>query len=154
MAKTTFGLRFMASERNVTVRLSIESRLDQIPLISTCLRGLCQHSGLSDMDAYQVQTAVIEAVNNAIIHACGGESGHDVVIYWHQNDAEIEVEICDTGQHVMQEMPANVPPSSEAESGRGWWIMRQWMDSVEYVSDDALNRVIMKRKLPMKEDIQ
>jgi serine/threonine-protein kinase RsbW len=126
------------------IQLRIDSRLDCAALVGVSIRALCQDNGIDEMTAYQVQTAVIEAVNNAILHAYAGESGHPVDIHWTLNEAKLSIEVCDQGV-AMAALPPNIAPPPEAESGRGWWIMRQWMDSAEYRSDDAGNRVILRK---------
>jgi serine/threonine-protein kinase RsbW len=101
---------------------------------------------MDEMNSYQVQTATIEAVNNAIIHAYQGQEGHEVVVNWTLEKGSINIEVLDQGKS-MEKMPPEIQPSPEAESGRGWWIMRRWMDHTDYESYDDFNRVIMVRKI-------
>jgi serine/threonine-protein kinase RsbW len=132
------------------IELAIASRLEQASLVGTCIRALCVEAGLDDMSAYQVQTCTIEAVNNAIIHAYGRAPDQQVWVAWHSDGRTLRIEVSDTGAS-MRELPPAVEPDPFAESGRGWWIMRQWMDSAEYraqaQAEDGRNSVILRKAL-------
>jgi len=128
------------------LRLSIDSRLDQVSSVGHCIQCLCKAAGLDDMGAYQVQTAVVEAINNAIIHAYRRLPEHRVDILWQRDARMLTIEVQDNG-HGMERMPPLEAPPPDAENGRGWWIMRQWMDNAEYVQDPERNRVILTKSL-------
>lgn len=126
--------------------LQIDSRLNMTSTVGTCIRALCLDAGLDEMAAYQVQTCTIEAVNNAIIHAYGCESGHNVEVRWTRSESSLGIQVSDLGK-TMTAMPPEIEPDPLAESGRGWWIMRQWMDSAEYETDGKHNRVILRKRI-------
>ena len=128
------------------ILLEIDSRLDCVAAVGARINVLCCENGLDEMNSYQVQTAVTEAINNAIIHAYDNQPGHKVSLDWNVLDQTICIEVSDKGK-ALPEIPPDIEPSPEAESGRGWWIMRRWMDQVDYVSSDGLNRLIMYRKI-------
>ena len=126
--------------------LQIDSRLDCVAGLGARINALCCENGMNEMNSYQVQTAVTEAVNNAIIHAYDNQPGHKVTLDWTLEDRTICIEVSDGGKRLSR-IPADIEPSPEAESGRGWWIMRRWMDQADYVSSNGLNRLIMYRKI-------
>jgi len=128
------------------ISLGIESRLDCVSLVGVGILALCRDHGMDEMASYQVQTAVTEAINNAIIHAYANQPDQPVTIDWILQDHEICIEVTDQGKP-MEQMPPYVQPAPDAESGRGWWIIRQWMDSAEYTSSDGVNRVTLRRKI-------
>ncbi len=128
------------------ISLSIDSRLDCVSLIGVGINALCRDHGMDEMNSYQVQTATTEAINNAIIHAYEKQSGHLVGVDWILDGNVVRIEIIDRGKR-MARIPPDIEPPAEAESGRGWWIMRRWMDNVDYASLGGLNRVIMYRKI-------
>lgn len=129
-----------------TLVMEIDSRLEAASLIGTCIGALCLDAGLDDMAAYQVQTCVIEAVNNAIIHAYAREPGHRVEVCWTHDASRLSIQVSDAGE-TMTEMPPEVEPDPLAESGRGWWIMRQWMDRADYTTEHGRNRVTLLKSL-------
>jgi len=128
------------------ILFQIDSRLDCVPGLGRRIKTLCYEQGMDEMNSYQVQTAVTEAVNNAIIHAYDNQPGYKVSLYWTLQDQTIYIEVSDEGKKLIN-IPLDIEPSLEAESGRGWWIMRRWMDQVDYVSNNGLNRLIMYRKI-------
>jgi serine/threonine-protein kinase RsbW len=129
-----------------SILLQIDSRLDCVAGLGHRIKALCCEQGMDEMNSYQVQTAVTEAVNNAIIHAYDNKPGYKVSLYWTLLDQTICIEVSDEGKKLTN-IPLDIEPSLEAESGRGWWIMRRWMDQVDYVSSNGLNRLIMYRKI-------
>ena len=128
------------------ISLKIDSRLDCVAVVGTRISTLCFEHGLDEMNSYQVKTAVTEAINNVIIHAYDKQPGHEVIVDWSLKDQTICIEVSDKGKK-MAKIPPDIEPSPEAENGRGWWIMRRWMDQVDYVSNNGLNRLIMYRKI-------
>jgi len=47
----------------------------------------------------------------------------------------------------MEKIPEDTLVAPEAESGRGWFIMRQWMDKVDYISNEQFNSVILQKTI-------
>jgi anti-sigma regulatory factor (Ser/Thr protein kinase) len=134
------------SGHDKTLILEIDSRLDCVSLVGVSIRALCLEYGADEMTAYQVQTSTIEAVNNAIIHAYNGRGGSPVWIQWTLSDEQLTIQVSDKGL-TMQKLPPDIEPEPDAESGRGWWIMRQWMDSAEYMTDADHNIVTLRKNL-------
>lgn len=128
------------------ISLQIDSHADCVASVSHRINELCRQHGMDEMNSYQVQTAATEAINNAILHAYENRPGHQVDIEWSLVDRQVCIKVSDCGK-TMQQIPPDIEPSPQAESGRGWWIMRRWMDSVEYEKADGVNRLIMKRKI-------
>jgi serine/threonine-protein kinase RsbW len=125
------------------IELLIDSRLHQASLVGTCIRALCEQHGIDATRAFQIQTATIEAVNNAIIHAYGRQPGQQVRVSWLKAGSELTIEVSDTGM-TMATLPPDVEPPLEAEGGRGWWIMRRWMDHAEYRQQDGWNTMTLR----------
>lgn len=128
------------------ISLQIDSRLDCVAPVGARINSLCCEHGMDEMNSYQVQTALTEAINNVIIHAYHNQPGYKVFVNWSLKDKLICIEVSDKGKK-MSKIPPDIEPSPEAENGRGWWIMRRWMDQVDYVSSNGLNRLIMYRKI-------
>ncbi len=128
------------------ILLQIESCIENITLVGFTINSLCREHGMDEMTSYHVQTATTEAVNNAVIHAYQNQSGHQVSIEWILKDQTIFIEVSDQGKG-MEQAPPDIEPDSEAESGRGWWIIRRWMDQAVYQSIEGVNYVSMSRKI-------
>lgn len=133
-----------------TIVLEIDSRLDCVTLVGISIRALCLEYGADEMTAYQVQTSTVEAVNNAIIHAYSNQLGHPVWIRWSLAGKQLTVQVSDAGM-TMRQLPPDIEPAPDAESGRGWWIMRQWMDSVEYMTGSGRNTLNMIKNFSIEQ---
>ena len=62
------------------ITLSIESRRDHIPLISSSVNKMCSLTSFSESDAHAIELCVTVAVTNSINHAYKDESGHKVIV--------------------------------------------------------------------------
>ncbi len=124
----------------------IDSRLECVSTACTWLTQLFALSDLGETERYQVETCMVEGINNVIQHAYGGEGGHDLSISYRLADRLLQVKISDSGS-AMQKAPSAELPSSESEKGRGQFIMRSWMDSVDYHSDHYGNTLVLTRSL-------
>jgi len=128
--------------------IKIESRLENVVLVANAISAFCHSIQLDENITYQIETCVVEAVNNAIIHAYQNQPKHIVTIKWQMLNKEIRITIQDCGM-MMKRIPADKPVSLEMESGRGWYIMRQWMDDVSYNSKSGNNYLILKRSIDL-----
>ena len=123
-----------------------DSRLELVLDIGKAIKSLCLEQGMDEMGAYQVQTAVSEAINNAILHAYENQPGHQISVEFCAQPDELRVDVIDRGR-CLHQLPPDIEPPVEAESGRGWWIMRRWMDKVDYSTDGGVNRLSLLRRL-------
>ncbi|MDH3527205.1 MAG: ATP-binding protein [Gammaproteobacteria bacterium] len=129
-----------------TAILRIDSDARQVDAVISVLEEHCRASGLTEQETYQLTCAVVEGVNNVIEHAYNRQPGCPVELRWTQASNRINVEIRDWGDALAGE-PDGAPPASDAEQGRGWFIMRQWLDAVDYQRDGDCNRLRLTRHL-------
>lgn len=92
-----------------------------------------------------------EALNNAVLHAYQGRSGSEIKVIVSAESGQLVLELIDRGLAMPEEPVAQIdedPPAWEnvAGSGRGWWIMRSWMDEVSYRSERDRNVVRMVKR--------
>lgn len=130
------------------VRLEVNSNPAEVPELQARLSALCSEAGLDDMAAFQLTCAIVEAVNNSIEHAYGGEAGHPISLLWLRTGDRIAVEIRDRG------LPMDLPPpespaaaEADAESGRGWHIIHEWTDTATYAREANENVLTLTRQL-------
>ena len=62
------------------IKFTIESKLENVPLIGMSVSKLCSLIHLSDIETYQIELCVVEAVTNSIKHAYGLETGRQVEV--------------------------------------------------------------------------
>ncbi|MCP4490173.1 MAG: ATP-binding protein [Gammaproteobacteria bacterium] len=131
--------------------LQIESCVENISLVGFTINCLCREHGMDEMTSYHVQTATTEAVNNAIIHAYQCQPDNKVSVEWILKDQTVYIEVSDHGKG-MEKAPPDIVPIPEAESGRGWWIIRRWMDKAIYKSIEGVNYVSMSKKIVPRQN--
>lgn len=132
--------------------MEIDSRLEET-------RGLSKAAmeALGELpDAFQVDLALTEAVNNAIEHAYRMEDGHRVRVEIFREPDRLRFDVIDWGvaidQAVLDAVPDEVPDpdpldiTSWEESGRGLMIIKTSMDGMEYSSQGGENRFRFYKK--------
>ena len=145
-----------------SVKFTIDSNLENVPLVGMSVNKLCSSASFSSIDAFNVELCVVEAVTNSIKHACCGESGHEIKVVFTLTQEDLMLDICDTGACTMSsEMldqavikhPWDGVTEIEniAEGGRGLGIIKEIMDSVVYRSEAGENCLTLMKKLPVKK---
>lgn len=139
------------------IKLIIESKLENVPLIGITINKLSSLIFLSDIESYKIELCVVEAVTNSIKHAYGNEAGQDVEVVFTLYADRLTIDVCDTGkpldQNIMNKKNvssldvdlddiANLP-----EGGRGIAIIKEIMDTVSYKSEKRKNVFTMAKRL-------
>lgn len=135
--------------RGGTVRLSIDSRIDQVHMIGLAIKGICSAIPMSEEDSYQVELCIVEAVNNAVEHAYENEAGHEVSVIASIDGGSLILQVLDSGTpmdwEAVQKKRANA--SLLDEGGRGFMIMESYMDQVSYGQADDKNVLTLVKGL-------
>ena len=141
------------SRRQIT--LAITSDLQNVPLIGQAVERLCAVVPLSDVESHQIALCVVEAANNAIVHAYGNEAGHEVEVIFGQYPDHLILQICDTGRAMDPKHldPQTVSPfdfdpcrlNCIPEKGLGLAIIRETMDEVTYTTCEGKNILTLTR---------
>lgn len=126
-----------------SISMAITSEITNVALLGHAIKAICEESGLDASQSFRVHTSVVEAVNNSILHAYQGDPSNRVKIECVVTENTIEIQVSDEGV-TMESLPKYEAPAADSESGRGWWIMRQWMDEVSYRSKGGINTTILK----------
>ncbi|MCN4144656.1 MAG: ATP-binding protein [Thiohalomonas sp.] len=127
-----------------SISFDIESLLQRVSLVGVAVSALCREHGMDDTACFQIETCVVEAVNNAIIHAYDNEAGNNLHIEWLMENKQVTITVSDTGKTMTQAISDKLV-ASESESGRGWFIMNKWTDSVFYASIDGVNTTTLEK---------
>ncbi len=143
------------TERRIT--LTIASDLHNVPLIGQAIERLCSLNPLSAVESHQIALCVVEAVNNAILHAYGNETGHKVEVIFQQYPDHLILQICDRGRAMDPKRLEPPTPSpldfdpchlnSIPEGGLGLAIIRITMDEVTYTTSHGKNILTLTRFL-------
>lgn len=125
--------------------LVLESNPKQVVKVETFLEKINKIIHLDETKYNKLLVATTEAVNNGIIHGNKRDASKNVTLTCEIVDAKLIVRIHDEGSGVD---PATIPdPLAEEnllrENGRGVFLMRSLMDSVEFEHNETGSDVIM-----------
>lgn len=111
---------------NLQINLD-KSNIDQIQVSKKVSDFLTQH--VTEQQTFRTVTCIMEVLANLIEHT--DESLNKVIIIIHCDANEIVVDILDDANFTLLLEPDNCPDAKEI-SGRGLWILHQWMDNVNF----------------------
>jgi len=135
--------------------LTLPPRFERLAAMRRELRRWLERVGVEGDDLDAVVLAASEAAANAMEHGCRGvaDDAEPVTVSAHRLDGAVEVVVRDPG---LWRPPADapdvdigLPPGSER--GRGLFLMRRLMDSVEVLTGDG-TQVVLRRKVPAAVD--
>ncbi len=118
------------------ITLSIPSRLELLPVLDKLLSGIIDQIGFDEEEADAVAISIIEAGTNAIQH--GHKKDPSKIVYFRFDifPDRLGVDVTDSGPGFdLKRVLATDPTSPEGLMqccGRGIFIMRQLMDSVDF----------------------
>ena len=121
------------------VTLKIASAVDCVSPLGEAIQALCLYATGSESYALDVQCAVVEALNNVILHAYSNQVGHDIFVKWSREKDRLRIDITDYGLS-MSALPVPALPDFDAENGRGWWIISSCLDEYSYKVVECLQR--------------
>jgi len=122
------------------ISLRIPGRLELLGLFDRVSTLLCARAGFSEDACTQVTLSVIEAGTNAIQHGSGGDPARSVEVVFTLHPDRLEVSVHDQGSgFALDEVSSDVtlPERLFDARGRGIFIMRACMDSVDYTFDGS-----------------
>jgi serine/threonine-protein kinase RsbW len=126
--------------------ISLDSRADEVHRLLDWLLPLLARSGFDEIGAFNLQCAIVEAVNNSIQHAYRGEAGHPLEVSLDLSDECAVAEVRDQGPGF--DGPAQSgPPDLLSESGRGFAIIEAWVDRLSFRQQDGWNVCRIEKKL-------
>jgi serine/threonine-protein kinase RsbW len=140
-------------------RLTIDSTLEQLFVVSSLVRGVCEHLETDEFQAYSVELCAVEAVTNAIKHAYLGAPGHEVTLQVSFTRERLELDVADQGLRMPQEQIVRLASGSPVcdfdpdciedlpEGGMGLEIIRHEMDETCYSTAGGSNSFRMTKFL-------
>lgn len=133
------------------IRLSIDSRLEQVRVLSGALRGIGQELQLTDDKLGQLELMMVEAVNNVIEHAYQLQAGNDVHVRVEYNPQAVHLIISDQGQAMPDELHTETrdmpDPEDLPEGGWGMGLIHALADSIRYIRDARGNHLYVSKQL-------
>jgi anti-sigma regulatory factor (Ser/Thr protein kinase) len=129
----------------MTERLNIQSSAEAPVVVADWVKECCVHAGLEGTPTFQVMTCVVEAVNNCVEHAYRDSPG-EINIRLFRNSRWLVVQVLDQGPPLAQQTAPAEPDPIQID-GRGWFIMKQWMDIAQYRRRNLQNVVTLVKCL-------
>lgn len=123
------------------------------------VRDFSARAGLNEMKAAQLEMALDEACTNIIEHSYGlqvsdppGTEDRGIHLTFLHFDDRVEVEMVDYGRGFSYEDTPEIPPEDYVAAGRrrglGLFIIRNFVDDVDYASDvEQGNTLRLTKKL-------
>ena len=128
--------RFFVTEHvtEQTTRLVLPSHIEAVADAAAAVTDFVKSCGLDEQAAFGVDMALREAVTNAVVHGNQEDETKSVEVILSCSEKALGIEIRDHGEGFD---PASVPDPTEPAnilktSGRGIFLMRTFMDEVEW----------------------
>lgn len=132
-------------------RLSIDSTLTSLFIVSTFVQAICERLGMTMADISAVEVCAVEAVTNAIMHAYLGAPGNEVSIEAVSSPGRLDLYVRDHGQTMPVEHATKLTEGSRVldfdpivlsslpECGMGLQIIHQLMNEAVYSTENGEN---------------
>ena len=135
----------MPPKKTQSYILVLESNPKQVIKVEEFLEKINKSIHLDDVKYNKLLVATTEAVNNGIIHGNKRDPQKKVVLSCEAADPVLIVRVHDEGPGVD---PSTLPDPLAVENllrenGRGVFLMRSLMDTVEFTTDSTGSEVIM-----------
>ncbi len=133
------------------VRMSLPSRLELLAVLDRVSSALCERMGFDEDASAQVTMSVIEAGTNAIQHGHRRDASKSFEIVFALWPDRIEVTVHDSGPGfdlTSIEPDATSPERLFEPRGRGIFIMRACMDSVDFRFDPGGTTCLLVKHRP------
>lgn len=117
-----------------TTRLVLPSHIEAVADAAAAAAEFARNCGLAEEASFGIDMAVREAITNAIVHGNQEDDAKQVEMTLNCSSRTIEIEVSDQGAGFD---PGAVPDPTAVEnlmktSGRGNFLMRSFMDEVEW----------------------
>lgn len=132
------------------IEFTIESDLGHVFLAGLAVRGICGGFFRNELDVFNIELCVVEALNNAIKHSYSSERGHQIDLHVAVSQNGLTVELRDSGKelHVGGKPALDFDPASMhslPEGGMGMFIIYSLMDEVSYTVRNGMNVLSMTK---------
>ena len=110
-----------------------------------------QSVGFGGFALYKIETAVDEACSNIIEHAYGNENSGEIVVSVITDPGKITITLTDFGESFnpedIKQPNLNTDLEDRDDHGLGIYMMKQWMDVVNFTTLDNKNILTLVKHL-------
>ncbi len=137
------------------ITLVILSLPENVCMVGVSVASIAAHAGFSELDSGRIAVCAVEAVNNAIEHAYRNAPDRTVEITVSLYEDRLCLSVTDDGlgMTTLPETALDFDPEdreSLPEGGMGLFIIRNFMDEVEYRSSPAGNVLFLTKHFSAK----
>jgi anti-sigma regulatory factor (Ser/Thr protein kinase) len=134
-------------------KLRLRAVLENVSLAVDFVARLGEAAGFEGQELYQIQVAVDEACANIVQHAYAAMDPGDMEISCYLEGSSFVIQIQDWGQSFepgdVADPDVDAPLEERNLGGLGLFLMRQFMDAVEFTDRrDGGNELTMVKRLP------
>lgn len=129
-----------------TFVLLMEAEARLIPDTTQRVSAMGVACGLSPESGFQLQVALTEALNNIVGHALSPGDTLPIEIRCESGDEFFTVTTIDHGKQIHSRPSIGFPEPHQA-GGRGWPIILNWVEQVEFVSEPGYNLLSLSKAL-------
>jgi anti-sigma regulatory factor (Ser/Thr protein kinase) len=143
--------------KSAEIQLSIESKLENVPLRGGAVNRLCRLIQFNEADAHAIELCVTEAVVNSIKHGYASEPGYRVDVIFRQETDQLVITVSDSGRPMdpalldqKKRLAIHFDPKDiqrVPDSGRGLAIMQGYMDAVRYREEGRIKHFELIKKI-------
>jgi serine/threonine-protein kinase RsbW len=133
-----------------SVSLEIPALAEYIDIARLSLYGIADKMGFSYEEIEDMKVAVAEACNNAVLHACEGNTG-TIAIRFEMKESELTISVKDDGLSYVPDTQIREPgilPGKEllefTAGGLGLYLMQALMDKVDVQTGQGTLVVLTK----------
>jgi len=127
------------------IRVMLPCDLGAVRQAALSARETLASQGAAEEDLTACELALVEACNNAILYVTDCARQIPIEIQLLSDDPDLEIQVIDHTPGF--ELPASLAlPETDAEHGRGLFIIQSMMDQVLYLRGHNENRLIMRKK--------
>lgn len=137
--------------RTGAITLSIGSHSENVFLIGLAINKIAASIPVTEQAAFEMEVAVVEAVNNAIEHAHHHNPAKQVTVEVRLETDIVRFTIIDQGAPIdfeaAMDAAAGMENAPQIERGRGFGIIRALMDEIKYQRNGCANYVTLLKYL-------
>ena len=132
------------------VTITLDSTLDSVDQAEAMAEQQAARAGIPEDDRYQISMAVREATVNAVMHGNSYDPAKKVIVSFENDGSSLIIRISDQGAGVdFDHLPDPLAPENILRgSGRGIFLMRSFMDDVQFRKLDSGTELTLIKHLP------
>jgi serine/threonine-protein kinase RsbW len=135
----------------ITFSLCLPRDEASVPVVRRVSRDALHQLGVAESCIDDIALALTEACTNVLDHAQSVDDEYEVTI--EINDSRCEIRVMDRGAGFDHAQTGHSLSSDTAESGRGIFLMRAFMDELDFVSEPEVGTMVrLTKTLEMDEN--